>query len=70
MSSIALVDLLHTLSETNIMMNATMNQTEWDEMYRKLYDAYEYSMVRNEQIRHDIGELLDYMISINKRVFK
>jgi hypothetical protein len=52
------------------MMNATMTQTEWDEMYRKLYDAYEYSMVRNEQIRHDIGELLDYMMSINKRFFK
>lgn len=66
MHSIALVDLLHTLSETNIMMT----QTEWDEMYRKLYDAYEYSMVRNEQIRHDIGELLDYMMSINKRFVK
>ena len=68
MSSIALVDLLHTLSETNIMMNATMNQTEWDEMYRKLYDAYEYSMVRNEQIRHNIGELLDYMIQYKQMI--
>jgi hypothetical protein len=44
-----------------------MTQTEWDEMYHKLYDAYDYAGLRNEYVRKNIGELLDYMIQYKER---
>lgn len=44
-----------------------MNQTECDEMYRKLYDAYDYARLRNEYVRKNLGELLDYMIQYKER---
>ena len=44
-----------------------MTQTEWDEMYRKLYDAYDYAGLRNEYVRKNLGELLDYMIQYKER---
>lgn len=45
----------------------SMNQAEWDEMYRKLYDAYDYAGLRNEYVRKNLGELLDYMIQYKER---
>ena len=45
----------------------SMTQTEWDEMYRKLYDAYDYAGLRNEYVRKNLGELLDYMIQYKER---
>ena len=44
-----------------------MNQAEWDEMYRKLYDAYDYAGLHNEYVRKNLGELLDYMIQYKER---
>jgi hypothetical protein len=44
-----------------------MNQTEWDAMYSKLYDVYDYAGLRNEYVRKNIGELLDYMVQYKER---
>ena len=44
-----------------------MNKTEWDELYIKLYSAYDYAGLRNEYVRKNIGELLDYMIQYKER---
>jgi hypothetical protein len=38
-----------------------MTQTEWNELYRKVYDAYDYAGLRNEGIREILGMLLDTM---------
>jgi len=43
-----------------------MSQTEWDDLYTKVYDAYEYSGLRNETIRHKLGLLLDYLIQLKE----
>jgi hypothetical protein len=44
-----------------------MNKTEWDELYIKLYSAYDYAGLRNEYVRRNIGELLDYMVQYKER---
>ena len=44
-----------------------MNKLEWDEMYRKLYDVYDYAGLRNEYVRKHLGELLDYMGQYKER---
>ena len=44
-----------------------MNQTEWDAMYSKLYDVYDYAGLRNEYVRKNIGELIDYMVQYKER---
>ena len=44
-----------------------MNQTEWDHLYIKLYDAYDYAGLRNEYVRKNIGELIDYMVQYKER---
>jgi hypothetical protein len=44
-----------------------MNKTEWNDLYIKLYDTYDYAGIRNEYVRKNIGELLDYMIQYKER---
>jgi hypothetical protein len=44
-----------------------VNKTEWDELYIKLYSAYDYAGLRNEYVRKNIGELLTYMIQYKER---
>jgi hypothetical protein len=44
-----------------------MIQTEWDELYKKLYDSYDYAALRNEYVRKNLGELLDYMGQYKER---
>ena len=44
-----------------------MTKTEWNEMYRKLYDVYDYSALRNEYMRKNLGELLDYLGQYKER---
>jgi hypothetical protein len=46
---------------------ATMTKTEWDALYRKLYDTYDYSALRNEYLRNRLGELLDYLVQYKER---
>tara|TARA_R110000868_G_scaffold94906_1_gene261358 strand:- start:928 stop:1083 length:156 start_codon:yes stop_codon:yes gene_type:complete len=44
-----------------------MTKTEWDALYIKLYDAYDYAGLRNEYVRKNLGELIDYMIQYEER---
>ena len=44
-----------------------MNKTEWDELYIKLFDACDYAGLRNEYVRKNLGELLEYMIQYKER---
>lgn len=52
------------------LTNCNMNETEWSEMYRKLYDAYDYVGVHNEHIRKNLGEMIDYMIKYKQHFLK
>ena len=47
-----------------------MNQVEWNQLYSKLYDAYSYSANRDEQIRKNLGEMLEYMIEYEQHFLK
>jgi len=39
-----------------------MNKTEWDELYVRVYQAYDYAALKNEQAREFLGTLLDTLI--------
>ena len=39
-----------------------MTETEWNELYRKVYDAYDYAALKNEGIREILGMVLDSML--------
>ena len=39
-----------------------MTLTDWNELYRRTYDAYSYASFCNEQVREELGALLDSLI--------
>jgi hypothetical protein len=41
-----------------------MTLTDWNELYRRTYDAYSYASFCNEQVREALGTLLDSLINI------
>jgi len=51
------------------LTNCNMNQVEWNQLYSKLYDAYSYSANRDEQIRKNLGEMLEYMIEYKQQFY-
>ena len=44
-----------------------MTQTQFDELYIKLYDAYTDSMLKDEYVRSTIGDALDHLIKLQPR---
>lgn len=38
-----------------------MTRKEWNELYIKLYEAYEYAGLRDEYVRSTLGDALDHM---------
>ena len=44
-----------------------MTQTQFDELYTKLYDAYESSMLKDEYVRSTLGDALDHMILMRSK---
>jgi hypothetical protein len=52
------------------LTNCNMNQVEWNQLYSKLYDAYSYSANRDEHIRKNLGEMLEYMIKTKEHFHK
>jgi hypothetical protein len=44
-----------------------MTQTQFDELYTKLYDAYESSMLKDEYVRSTLGDALDHMILMHSK---
>ena len=41
-----------------------MIKSEWNELYVKVYDAYTYAALKNEEVRETLGTLLDQLINI------
>jgi len=52
------------------LTNCNMNLAEWNQLYSKLYDAYAYSANCDEQIRKNLGEMLEYMIEYEQHFLK
>jgi hypothetical protein len=44
-----------------------MTQSQFDELYIKLYDAYVNSMLKDEYVRSSLGDALDHMIMMKSR---
>jgi len=44
--------------------------TDWNELYRRTYDAYNYASFCNEQVRETLGTLLDSLIDIKPKETK
>lgn len=44
-----------------------MTQTQFDELYTKLYDAYASSILKDEYVRSTLGDALDHMILMKSR---
>jgi len=47
-----------------------MTLTDWNELYRRTYDAYNYASFCNEQVRETLGTLLDQLIGIKPKETK
>jgi hypothetical protein len=43
-----------------------MNRQDWDDLYIKLYDAYEFAGLKDEYIRSTLGDALDHMIHLKE----
>ena len=41
-----------------------MTDQQWNELYTKLYVAYEYAGLKDEYVRSTLGDALDHMILI------
>lgn len=41
-----------------------MTKQEWDDLYIKLYDAYDFAALKDEYVRSTIGDVLDHMIAL------
>ena len=41
-----------------------MTLTEWNELYRRMYDAYDYAGVCNQEVMEKLGTILDSLINI------
>jgi hypothetical protein len=46
-----------------------MTQTQFNDLYAKLYDAYENSMLKDEYVRSTLGDALDHMILLKSKGF-
>ena len=47
-----------------------MTLTDWNELYRRTYEAYTYAALRNEQVRESLGTILDSLIDIKPKETK
>ena len=46
-----------------------MTRQEWDDLYVKLYSAYEFAGLRDEYVRSTLGDALDHMIALKSVTF-
>lgn len=44
-----------------------MTQTQFDELYRAVYEAYELAGLKDEYVRSTLGDALDHMILLKQR---
>ena len=43
-----------------------MNESQFDELYSKLYDAYADASLKDEYVRSTLGDVMDYMINLRQ----
>jgi hypothetical protein len=43
-----------------------MNKQDWNELYSKIYAAYEFAGLRDEYVRSSLGDALDHMINLQR----
>ena len=55
--------------KTTLTFLSDMTQSQFDELYTKLYDAYTDSMLKDEYVRSTIGDALDHLIKLQPRIF-
>ena len=53
--------------KTTLTFLSDMTQSQFDELYIKLYDAYADSMLKDEYVRSTLGDALDHLIKIQSR---
>ena len=44
--------------------------TDWNELYRRTYEAYNYASFCNEEVRETLGTLLDQLIDTKSKETK
>ena len=44
-----------------------MTQTQFDQLYTAVYEAYEQAALKDEYIRSTLGDVLDHMILLKQR---
>jgi hypothetical protein len=54
--------IVFEVSTKELRFTQIETQSEWDDLYRKVYSAYEDSMVKDEQERQRLGKILDSLI--------
>lgn len=48
-------------------MEGLMTQTQFDELYTAVYEAYELAGLKDEYVRSTLGDALDHMISLKQQ---
>jgi hypothetical protein len=48
-------------------MEGLMTQTQFDELYMAVYEAYELAGLKDEYVRSTLGDALDHMISLKQQ---
>lgn len=56
--------MLFSMKQEKFLHSAKMLESEWYDLYSKIYSVYEYSSLKNEVVRSQLGDLLDYLIQI------
>jgi len=51
--------IVFEVSTKELRFTQIETQSDWDDLYRKVYSAYEDSMLKDEQERQRLGILLD-----------
>jgi hypothetical protein len=54
--------IVFEVSTKELRFTQIETQSDWDDLYRKVYSAYEDSMVKDEQERERLGKILDSLI--------
>jgi len=47
-----------------------MDLQDWNDLYIKLYDAYDFADLRDEYVRSTLGDALDHMIHLKELLVK
>ena len=61
------IRLAANLNSSHSYLRNSMDLQDWNDLYVKLYDAYEFAGLRDEYVRSTLGDALDHMINLQKQ---